>query len=108
MKARCYRKSHKNYKDYGARGIIVYDGWITDFQSFYEYVGEPPCPDWTLDRIDPDGDYEPGNVRWAPEIVQVINQRRHLPVLEEGCRLLGINLDDLFSALINGAQDASL
>ena len=67
MLRRCYVKSHVGYPDYGARGIKVCPQWQTPagFEQFLKDVGERPSPKHTLDRIDPDGNYEPGNVRWA-------------------------------------------
>lgn len=72
MKSRCYNPDIPNYQNYGARGIQVCDRWRNSFSAFVADVGERPdgC---TLDRIDPNGDYEPGNVRWASASVQVKN-----------------------------------
>lgn len=78
MKSRCYYKKDKAYKDYGQRGIIVYDKWKNDFKSFYEYVsklnnyGEEG---YTLDRINVNGNYEPGNLRWVTRYDQTHNRR---------------------------------
>lgn len=74
MKVRCYKKSYHHYKDYGGRGIKVHEDWINDFISFYEYIGKKP-KGYTLDRIDVNKDYEPGNVRWASWKTQVANRR---------------------------------
>jgi hypothetical protein len=65
MKSRCYTKSHPSYKYYGERGIEVCPQWRYDFEAFMRDVGQHPGKGWTLDRIDPYKDYEPGNVRWA-------------------------------------------
>jgi hypothetical protein len=63
---------------YGGRGITVCDKWRRDVKAFAEYVGERPGPGYSIDRIDVNGNYEPGNVRWATPNQQIDN-RRPLP-----------------------------
>ncbi|MFM9469666.1 hypothetical protein ACKI1K_43455 [Streptomyces scabiei] len=76
MKSRCNNQRHKHFKDYGARGIKVFDKWNESFTAFYNYIG--PRPDGTsLDRIDNSKGYEPGNVRWATAFEQSNNTRRN-------------------------------
>lgn len=75
MKERCYYTKHKYFKDYGGRGITVCDEWLKDPYAFFEYIGEKPTPDHSIDRIDPNGDYKPGNVRWADHVQQANNKR---------------------------------
>ena len=65
MKARCYNPKSRYYSYYGGRGITVCDEWRNDFQKFAASVGQRPSPEYSLDRIDPNGDYTPGNTRWA-------------------------------------------
>lgn len=78
MKSRCSNaKQTKTHKYYGALGIKVADVWLNDFPAFLEHIGEPPTPHHTVDRIDPFGDYEPGNVRWATQAEQRRNLRIH-------------------------------
>lgn len=77
---RCYLSADKSYPNYGGRGIIISDMWRHDFQAFYDHVSQLPNfrkKGYTLDRIDNDGDYEPGNVRWATQKEQCRNQRRN-------------------------------
>ncbi len=76
MKSRCYTPTSSNFKFYGARGVTVCDRWRDDYAEFLADMG--PCPaDYTLDRIDPRGNYEPSNCRWASWDVQHGNLRRH-------------------------------
>jgi hypothetical protein len=64
-----------NYQHYGARGI-TYDPRWDDFTIFLADVGEPPAPGMTIDRINNDGNYEVGNIRWATRAEQSRNTRR--------------------------------
>lgn len=66
MKARCYIPSCSNYERYGGRGIRVCDEWKNDFLKFKEWALENGYnDDLSIDRINPDGDYEPNNCRWV-------------------------------------------
>ena len=76
MKNRCLNPNNKKYPIYGARGVKVYSEWENDFTVFLKDIGLAPGPDYSLDRINPNGDYEPGNVRWATPIIQRNNQRK--------------------------------
>lgn len=76
MKARCHNPNHTNYKNYGARGVIVCGRWRESFASFLADVGQRPSAKHSLDRIDRLGDYEPGNVRWATRAQQARNSRQ--------------------------------
>lgn len=74
MKTRCNNPKHRRYSDYGGRGIKVCERWM-DFNNFLADMGERP-EGLTLDRIDPNGNYEPGNCRWATDSVQQTNKRK--------------------------------
>jgi hypothetical protein len=76
MIQRCEYPHHKDYKHYGARGITVCDRWRTSFANFLADMGKKPAG-LTLDRIDPDGNYEFGNCRWATPKEQRHNRRQH-------------------------------
>jgi len=69
IKTRCYYKDSWKYKYYGGKGIKVYEPWINDFMVFHSYITSLPgysdSNKLTLDRIDNDGNYEPGNLRWV-------------------------------------------
>jgi hypothetical protein len=77
MRKRCYYEGQHNYPAYGGRGITVCDRWNdpkTGFESFVMDMGNRP-EGMTLDRIDPDGNYEPDNCRWATDEIQRQNRR---------------------------------
>lgn len=73
MKDRCYNPNSKQFHRYGGRGISVCARWRYSFETFLSDMGEPP-EGLSLDRINNDGNYEPGNCRWATSAVQRNNQ----------------------------------
>lgn len=75
MKQRCNNPLKTEYQYYGGRGISVCDEWNDSFEKFYDYLGNRPGPEYSLDRIDSDGDYEPGNVKWATPYEQWENRK---------------------------------
>ena len=75
IKARCYNPKNSGYCRYGGRGIKMYGPWIKDFQAFFDYIGRKPTPEHSLDRIDNNRGYEPGNIRWATKKEQCRNRR---------------------------------
>lgn len=75
MKQRCFNPNKPNFYLYGGRGISVCAEWDASFEVFYEYIGPRPSNGHSLDRIDVNGHYEPGNVRWATADIQAQNRR---------------------------------
>ncbi len=74
MHERCENTKSPSYKNYGARGITICEAW-SDFNNFYADMGDRP-EDTTLDRIDVNGNYEPGNCRWVTRSEQEANKRK--------------------------------
>lgn len=83
MKQRCYNPKCSQFKNYGGRGIKVCDRWLESFQNFVDDMGLKP-EGLSIDRINNDGDYEPGNCRWATSTEQRNNQRTCRPLTFNG------------------------
>lgn len=82
MRNRCANPKNPAYHLYGGRGITVCERWDS-FESFYSDMGPRP-EDCSLDRVDADGNYEPGNVRWATQKVQQNNRRSNVRITYRG------------------------
>ena len=80
MKGRCLNKNHKDYVNYGGKGITICQEWIDSFEEFYKYIGKKQKGQ-SIDRIDNTNGYEPGNVRWANNSQQQRNKQNSLWVL---------------------------
>lgn len=103
IKNRCNNENSEDYKDYGERGIKIFEEWINSFEKFYDYIinnlGDKPSSEYSLDRINNDEGYIPNNIRWAT-ILEQANNRRNNRILEyngekytvmEWSRKVGIN-----------------
>lgn len=112
MKARVKGRDDRDRKHYGNRGISIHPPWLEDFSKFLEDVGE--CPEGkSLDRWpDNDGNYEPGNVRWATQKQQMSNTSRTIFVvvnetkmsLKDACAAKGVNYDRTRSRIRAGVE----
>jgi hypothetical protein len=109
IRVRCSNPKDFSYPWYGARGIKVHPSWDS-FETFLADVGPRPSPDHTIERIDVNGHYEPGNVTWIPRLAQGANKRNNRMItafgetlhLEEWCRRTGIHRATLRDRLANG------
>jgi len=82
IKSRCFNKNNPRYTEYGGRGITLHTPWLLDPVAFVEYVKALPGSDnpiLSLDRIDNNKDYEPGNLQWATAKQQANNRSNNIP-----------------------------
>ena len=117
MKDRCHNPNNTGYQNYGARGISVDERWRHNFENFLADLGRRPSAKHSLDRIDNDGNYEPGNCRWATHKEQKRNRRNSRIVtidgltacLSEVCERLGLDRGRVYSLMCRGytAQEAA-
>jgi len=110
MKQRCYSPKNAYYHLYGGRGVSVCDQWKNSFTAFIEDMGQKPTPKHTIDRIDTNGNYEPGNCRWATAYQQANNQRNTILVefngktqsTSEWSKEVGISKNTIYTRIRNG------
>lgn len=110
MRSRCMIRSDAKFRLYGGRGISVCDSWLSDFNQFCKDVGPKPSPEYSIDRIDNNGNYEPGNVRWVTQKVQCNNKRNNRFLTNNGITLttqewserLGIKRSTISMRLMKG------
>ena len=84
MKDRCGNPNNLHYDRYGGRGVRVCERWEDSFEAFCEDMGEPPSGAHTIERVDNDGDYAPGNCCWATRKVQQNNRHGNIIVTING------------------------
>jgi hypothetical protein len=85
-KERCFNPTSDRFESYGGRGITMDPLWAESFQAFFDHLGD--CPEeYTLDRIDVNLNYAPGNCRWATDEEQANNKRGSVHVVWEGKKL---------------------
>ncbi len=83
--SRCTNPRLKGFKDYGARGIRLCERWL-DFRNFLSDMGRRPSPKHSIERVNNEGHYEPGNCVWATSEEQALNKRTTLTVSFRGLR----------------------
>ena len=89
MKTRCGNPNNNRWKYYGGRGISVCNEWVNNFSAFFDHIGPRPSPVHSIDRINNDGDYEPGNVKWSTPSEQARNRRKKKNGIPSPCSTLG-------------------
>ena len=85
IKNRCMNKRSPDYPNYGGRGVSVCEEWISDFKSFHDWaMSNGYANNLSIDRIDPNGNYEPNNCRWVQNKVQARNKKDTLYLTYKG------------------------
>lgn len=109
MKQRCLNPNDIAYPGYGGRGIKICERWLHSFSNFASDMGPRP-PGTSIDRIDNNGNYEPGNCRWATRTEQQNNKRNNRVITHDGLSLTppqwairkGINVKTIWHRLLLG------
>lgn len=96
IKSRCHNPNDTEFRNYGGRGIAVCEEWRNNFESFFAHIGPRPTPHHSIDRINVNDGYRPGNVRWATVAEQTRNQRRNIWVEHEGRSMILSDFAALF------------
>lgn len=117
MKVRCSDSSFKDWHLYGGRGIAVCARWADSFENFFNDVGPRPSTGYSLDRFpNGDGNYEPGNVRWATakeqrrntSAVRLICHRGESLILTDWAARIGINSASLLERIAKWGVEKAL
>ena len=116
IKLRCFNPNANNFKDYGAKGVVMCEEWRNDFKAFYDwakangYDEKALRGECTIDRIDTNGNYEPNNCRWTDNLTQQNNKKNNrfltyngeTHTIAEWSRILNIKTYVLYSRLYSG------
>lgn len=87
IKNRCLNPHNNSYPIYGGRGITVCESWLNSFEKFLSDMGRAPSPKHSIDRKNNDGNYEPGNCRWATARMQNNNSSNCVFIEMDGLKL---------------------
>jgi hypothetical protein len=112
MKSRCNDSNRHDFMHYGGRGIRVCEHWLT-YDNFLADIGLKPSPKHTIDRINPDGNYEPGNCRWLTHLEQQRNRKNIIRIrcysgprgektIQEWSAIAGISTQTIYHRLTHG------
>lgn len=104
MVHRCHNDYHKKYRIYGARGITVCDAWRQDFRNFLADMPPRPSREFTLNRIDNNKGYEPGNVAWSTQLEQQRNRRNNRLMEYQGEHKTAGEWAEIFGADVGRTQ----
>ncbi|MBO7323463.1 MAG: hypothetical protein J6U51_07770 [Bacteroidales bacterium] len=115
IKERCYNSNSKYFHNYGGRGVVMCERWKRSFENFLQDMGPAPSKQHSVDRINVDGNYEPGNCRWATRTQQNRNKRNTIFITYDGktkstCEwedLLGLRRYRLRSVCLKGLDAVS-
>lgn len=116
IKARCGNPREQSYPNYGGRGITICDAWRKNYEAFLADVGRRPSAAHSIDRIDVNGNYEPGNVKWSTRFEQHRNTRRNrfltlngvTHCLSDWSQITGISRGTLNGRLYRGWSDEAI
>lgn len=116
MKQRCLYPKNKRYEQYGGRGIRICDRWLESFENFYADMGQQPGPGYSIERIDRDKDYEPGNCVWADSLQQANNRSNNTRIeingrtqtMTQWSRETGVNRTVILRRMKRGLSGESL
>jgi hypothetical protein len=98
MIQRCTNPNNSAYHNYGGRGITVCDDWLNSFLNWFTYMGPRPSDDHSIDRYpDNDGNYEPGNCRWATREEQANNRRNNIFFNYNGKDYTAVQISEQFN-----------
>ncbi len=104
MRKRCLNKKCQMYEYYGGRGIVISEEW-NDFMTFYEDMGPRPSKEYSIDRIDNDGNYCKENCRWATKKEQMNNRKNSVSInfnneshsIPEWAKILNLDANTLYA-----------
>jgi hypothetical protein len=117
MIQRCTNPNNTNWKHYGGRGIKVCAEWLHNFSAFLAYMGRKPEKGYSIDRFpNPNGNYEPGNVRWATQRQQLRNKRGNVWIEYKGerrlvievCEETGLNYNTVKKRWLTGRPESEI